>query len=102
MRRAPHPGPLPKGEGIGRRAALARGRAAGRDDERVVVGGVSISHPDRLIYADLGLTKLDIASYYDAIAEWMLPHVGGRPLTLLRCAGAIDNAADKGGCVMLR
>jgi bifunctional non-homologous end joining protein LigD len=32
----------------------------------------------------------------------MLPHVAGRPLTLLRCSGAIDPAADKGGCVMLR
>jgi bifunctional non-homologous end joining protein LigD len=77
-------------------------RAVHRDRERVAVGGVSVSHPDRVIYADLGVTKLDIARYYDALADRMLPHLRGRPLTLLRCAGAIDSASDKGGCVMLR
>jgi bifunctional non-homologous end joining protein LigD len=73
-----------------------------RSAARVPVAGVSISHPDRVIFSDLGLTKLDVARYYDAIAERMLPHVAGRPLTLLRCAGAIDPTADKGGCVMMR
>jgi bifunctional non-homologous end joining protein LigD len=63
---------------------------------------VSISHPQRVIYPDVGLTKLDIARYYDAVAERMLPHLIGRPLTLLRCAGPIDASADKGGCVMMR
>ncbi len=43
-----------------------------------------------------------MARYYDAIAPAMMPHVSGRPLTLLRCGGAIDYDADKGGCVMLR
>jgi bifunctional non-homologous end joining protein LigD len=70
--------------------------------DRVPVAGISISHPRRVIYAELGATKLDVARYYDALADRMLPHVAGRPLTLLRCAGAIDPAADKGGCVMLR
>jgi bifunctional non-homologous end joining protein LigD len=70
--------------------------------ERVPVAGVSVSHPRRLIYPDVGITKLDVARYYDAVAERMLPHVTGRPLTLLRCGGAIDPAADKGGCVMMR
>jgi bifunctional non-homologous end joining protein LigD len=66
------------------------------------VAGVGISHPERVIYQDLGATKLDIARYYDQVAEWMVPHLAGRPLTLLRCGEAIDPAADKGGCVMLR
>jgi LigD-like primase-polymerase len=63
--------------------------AAQDASRRVPVAGIAVSHPDRVIYADLGLTKLDIARYYDAIAERMLPHVAGRPLTLLRCAGPI-------------
>jgi bifunctional non-homologous end joining protein LigD len=75
---------------------------AGPTRERVPVAGISISHPGRVIYPDLELTKLDIARYYDAVADRMLPHLVGRPLTLLRCAGPIDPAADKGGCVMLR
>jgi bifunctional non-homologous end joining protein LigD len=66
------------------------------------VAGIGISHPERLIYRDLGLTKLDVARYYDEVAEWMVPHLAGRPLTLLRCGEAVDPAADKGGCVMLR
>jgi len=74
--------------------------SAARD--RVPVAGISISHPRRVIFAELGATKLDVARYYDALAERMLPHIAGRPLTLLRCAGAIDPAVDKGGCVMLR
>ena len=69
---------------------------------RVAVAGVAISHPDRVIFPDIGLTKLDIARYYDAVADWMLPHVVDRPLTLLRCGQAIDVDAEKGGCVMMR
>jgi bifunctional non-homologous end joining protein LigD len=67
-----------------------------------VVAGIRISHPERVIYPDLAATKLDIARYYQAVGDWMLPHVAGRPLTLLRCAGCIDPSAEKGGCVMMR
>jgi DNA ligase D-like protein (predicted polymerase) len=31
------------------------------------------------------VTKLDVARYYDAIGSWIVPHVAGRPLTLVRC-----------------
>ena len=49
------------------------------------VAGIRISNPDRVIYAALGLTKLELAQYYESVADWMLPHVAGRPLNLLRC-----------------
>jgi bifunctional non-homologous end joining protein LigD len=78
---------------------VTRGAA---ETERVPVAGVSISHPRRVIYPDLAVTKLDIARYYDSVADRMLPHLMGRPLTLLRCAGPIDPSAPKGGCLMLR
>jgi bifunctional non-homologous end joining protein LigD len=67
-----------------------------------VVAGVTISHADRVIFPELGLTKADVARYYERVADRMLPHVRERPLTLLRCAGAIDPTADKGGCTMIR
>jgi len=51
----------------------------------VEVGGVELSSPDRVVYPDVGLTKLELAKYYEAVAEWMLPHVANRPLTLIRC-----------------
>src|SRR5690242_4874712 len=53
--------------------------------DRSSVSGVSISHPDRVVYPGLGITKLDVARYYAAIGDWMVPHVAGRPLTLVHC-----------------
>jgi bifunctional non-homologous end joining protein LigD len=49
------------------------------------VAGVRISHPDRVVYPELRVTKLDVARYYEAVADWFLPHVASRPLTLVRC-----------------
>jgi bifunctional non-homologous end joining protein LigD len=44
-----------------------------------------ITHPDRVLYPDVGITKADLAAYYLLVSEWMLPHVVNRPLTLVRC-----------------
>ncbi len=49
------------------------------------VAGVTISHPDRVLYPEVGITKLDLARYYESIQDWVLPHMAGRPLTLVRC-----------------
>jgi bifunctional non-homologous end joining protein LigD len=53
------------------------------------VAGIRISHPDRLIYPDLGISKLQLARYFDDIADWIVPHVAGRPLTLLHCPAGL-------------
>ncbi len=50
-----------------------------------LVGGVRLSSAEKVLYPDLGLTKRDLAEYYEAIADHMLPHLAGRPLTLVRC-----------------
>ena len=34
---------------------------------------VSITHPDKLLFPDDGLSKADIAAYYETVSEWMLP-----------------------------
>ncbi|ESQ78745.1 DNA ligase D [Asticcacaulis sp. YBE204] len=57
---------------------------------RVDVGGVSISHPDRIVFPDLGVTKLELVRYYEQIAERILPHVANRPLSLLRVPDNVD------------
>jgi len=44
-----------------------------------------LTNPDRVLYPDLGLTKADLARYYEQVGEWILPHLRGRPLTLVRC-----------------
>jgi bifunctional non-homologous end joining protein LigD len=54
-----------------------------------VVAGVRISHPDRIIYPDLGVTKLDLVRYYEAIGQGIVPHVRGRPLTLVHCPNGL-------------
>jgi bifunctional non-homologous end joining protein LigD len=57
--------------------------------ERPSVAGVGISHPDRVIYPDLGISKIQLARYYEDVGSWMLPHVARRPLTLLHCPGGL-------------
>ncbi|MEO7726624.1 MAG: DNA ligase D [Burkholderiales bacterium] len=49
------------------------------------VAGVRLSHPDKLMFPEAKLTKLDLARYYEAVADWILPQVRKRPLSLLRC-----------------
>ena len=56
-----------------------------RSQDDASVRGVAISHPDRVIFPEAGLTKLDLARYFDAVSNVMLPHVAGRPLVLVRC-----------------
>jgi bifunctional non-homologous end joining protein LigD len=65
--------------------------------EPPVVAGIRLSHPDRLIYPDLHLSKLELARYYESIGEWILPHVCARPLTLVHCPEGIA-----GPCQFLR
>lgn len=57
--------------------------------DAVVVAGIRLSHPDRLIYPDLGFSKLDLARYYESVARWIVPHVRGRPLTLVHCPSGL-------------
>jgi bifunctional non-homologous end joining protein LigD len=62
-----------------------------------VVGGVRITHPEKLMFPELGLTKLDVAKYYASVGRWMLPHLRGRPLTLVFCPTGVGK-----GCTYLR
>ena len=49
------------------------------------LAGVRLTNPQRLMYDDPGLTKLDLVKYYVEIADWVLPHLADRPLNLVRC-----------------
>jgi bifunctional non-homologous end joining protein LigD len=46
---------------------------------------VRFTHPDRVYWVDVGVTKQDLADYYRDVWDWMAPHVTGRPLALVRC-----------------
>jgi bifunctional non-homologous end joining protein LigD len=56
-----------------------------RDDEPEEVAGVAVTHPGKLLYPEAGIRKGELARYYAAIGERMVPHLAGRPLTLVRC-----------------
>jgi bifunctional non-homologous end joining protein LigD len=61
-------------------------RAPGADPKtREEYHGIRISSPHRIIYPQQGITKVELAHYYDAVAPRMLPHVVNHPLSLLRC-----------------
>jgi bifunctional non-homologous end joining protein LigD len=77
-------------------AGEGRQRTA-RTDARAMVAGVAVSHPDRRVYPDPPLTKLDVAKYYESIEDWIVPHVEGRPLTLVRCPEGIGS-----GCFFMK
>ena len=47
--------------------------------------GVEISSRERVVFPDSGQTKGDLADYYEAVADIMLPFVGRRPVSLVRC-----------------
>ncbi|HVJ12954.1 MAG TPA: DNA ligase D, partial [Burkholderiales bacterium] len=46
---------------------------------------IRITHPERLIWPSLKITKADLVRYYAEVGDWMLPHAANRPLTLVRC-----------------
>jgi bifunctional non-homologous end joining protein LigD len=53
---------------------------------------VSLTHPDRVLWPDAGVTKQGLAEFCAEIWPWIEPHVVDRPLALVRCPGGI---ADK-------
>jgi bifunctional non-homologous end joining protein LigD len=55
-------------------------------------GSAVITHPDKLLFPEAGITKGELASYYEAIAPFMLPHIRGRPVTMERYHRGIDQA----------
>ena len=59
-------------------------------DESRKSNKLPITHPDKVLDAESGLTKQQLAEYYVAVAEHMLPHVAGRPLSVVRCPEGSD------------
>lgn len=55
------------------------------------IAGVSISHPGRVIDADTGATKADLARYFEAVGPWMIPYAKHRPLMLVRAPRGVGD-----------
>ena len=53
------------------------------------IAGITLSNPTRVLFPDTDLTKRELADYYEAVADWILPQLWHRPLTLVRCPKGI-------------
>ncbi len=53
---------------------------------------IALSHPDKVLFPEEGLTKADLADYYQRVAPMMLPHLRGRALTLHRFPDGIGGS----------
>jgi bifunctional non-homologous end joining protein LigD len=51
---------------------------------------VTLTHPDRMLWPAVGVTKQGLAEFYAEIWPWIAPHVVNRPLALVRCPGGVD------------
>jgi bifunctional non-homologous end joining protein LigD len=100
----------PAADTMATRSAKARGARVPRTKTRpaapasgarphaglAVVLGVTISKPEKPLWPNaldgMPVTKLDLANYYEQVGEWMLPHLIGRPCSLVRLPSGLGSA----------
>lgn len=55
----------------------------------LILHGVRITHPDRIVFEEGAITKGDVARYYATVVPFLLQEIQNRPISLLRCPSGI-------------
>ncbi|HWA23870.1 MAG TPA: DNA ligase D [Caulobacterales bacterium] len=83
----------PAKEVVAEKVAAARVTAA-KSNKPETIRGVAISSPAKTLWPETkdspAFSKLALAAYLDSVAEWMLPHIAGRPASIIRAPDGID------------
>ena len=79
---------------IGKAKSARKAAPDTRSKSDNTVAGIALSHPDRVYWHDVNVTKRDLADYYVKVWDWMKPHLVGRAIALVRC----PEGADMGQC----
>jgi bifunctional non-homologous end joining protein LigD len=77
-------GLLPDESAVRKRQQVSRSGTLKRPKE-TAMAALPITHPDKVLDAESGMTKKMLAEYLIAVSEWMLPHIAKRPLSVVRC-----------------
>jgi len=80
--------PTAKADAPKKRRGARKAAAAGSSNtssDPAIIEGVRLTHPGKLLFTDPDLSKRDLAEYYVSVADWLLPHVQRRPMTMVRC-----------------
>jgi bifunctional non-homologous end joining protein LigD len=70
--------------------ARAKKPTARKSSSAITIGEVTITHPEKVLFPDPGITKGELAEYYERVASVMVPHIAGRPVTMERYPAGID------------
>jgi bifunctional non-homologous end joining protein LigD len=98
----PRSGSRPRGSS-GMKSAIRNARTAPQSAAKAatsggqasnVVMGVTITNPDKVFWPDAGdgrpVTKLDLARYFESVGGWFMPHIQGRPCSIIRAPDGIQ------------
>ncbi|NLE24872.1 MAG: DNA ligase D, partial [Clostridiaceae bacterium] len=69
---------------------LEKSMESSENSSNIIIGDIKISSPDKVIFEDPEIKKIDVIRYYQKVSEYMLPYVGHRILSIVRCPKGVS------------